>query len=369
MPAQPPIYGAGMKTLAICVPEQDRVNEYYRSRAGDVVRALEEKASMFAGLPPRSGSGDLFGEAMASYLADPFRGSVRRRILEPGNKAIDLELPAARAALRAAAMTPADVDLLIASSFLPDQIGVGNAIFLARELGMRGAAWNLETTCSSSVVGFETAAALVRSGQYTNVLVVASCTYSRVLDEKNPLSWTVGDGAGAFVVGRVPPSEGFLGKKIVHTGSTCGAFFYEIGMPEGIPVVQMRANREAQQLMKDAAEPCLRECTTGALREAGLRLEDIDAFVFNLPMAWFVDFAARVLGFDRARTLDSYPFVANAGPALMPINLFLAASNGKIRRGDRVLVYSVGAASSAAAVVMRWGDVALGPPVAGWPPA
>jgi 3-oxoacyl-[acyl-carrier-protein] synthase-3 len=361
-------YGAGMKGLAICVPEDDRANDYYRERAGDVVSALEEKAKAFAGAAGPVSAAGPFSEAMAPYLADPFRGTVRRRILAPGGKALDLELAAARDALGAAALSPSDVELLISSSFLPDQIGVGNAVFLARELGMHGAAWNLETACSSSIVGFETAAALVRSGQYSNVLVTASCTYSRALDERNPMAWQVGDGAGAFVVGRVAPDEGFLGKKIVHTASTCGAFYYELALDGGAPVVRMGADRNAGKLLGDASEVCLRECTEGALRDAELRLKDIDWFVFNTPMAWFVDFAARVLGFDRARTLDTYPFVANAGPALMPINLFLAASSASIRPGDRVLLYSMGGVSSAAAVVLRWGEVALGPRVPGWPP-
>lgn len=361
-------YGAGIKTLAIHVPEDDRTNDHYRSRCGDVVRALEEKANAFAAAGEGPPPSDAFTKTMLPYLGDPFRGTVRRRILAPGKKALDLEVAAARDALRGAAMSPNDVELLITSSFLPDQVGIGNAVYLARELGMHGAAWNLETACSSSIVGFETAAALVRSGQYANVLVVASCTYSRVLDEQNPLAWQVGDGAGAFVVGRVPVNEGFLGKKVLHTGSTCGAFFYELALDDGAPVVRMGADREGQKLLRDASEVCLRDCTDGALRDAGLRLEDIDWFVFNTPMAWFVDFAVAVLEFDRARTLDTYPFVANAGPALMPINLFLAASSGKIRPGDRVLLYSMGGVSSAAAVVMRWGDVALGPPVAGWPP-
>ncbi len=366
VPSRRPLFGAGMKSLAISVPDDDRTNEYYRARAGHVVSALEEKARSFGAMP--AGAGDPFSEAMTPYLADPFRGTVRRRILEPGRKALDLELTAAGAALRAAAITPGDVELLVASSFLPDQIGVGNAVFLARELGMKGAAWNLETACSSSIVGFETAAALVRSGQYANVLVTASCTYSRVLAETNPMAWQVGDGAGAFVVGRVAPDEGFLGKKLLHTASTCGAFFYELALDEGAPVVRMGADSDAGKLLRDASEVCLRECTEGALLDAGLRLEDIDWFVFNTPMAWFVEFAVRVLGFDRAHTLDTYPFVANAGPALMPINLFLAAKAGKIRPGDRVLLYSMGGVSSAAAVVLRWGDVALGPGVSGWPP-
>ena len=57
------------------------------------------------------------------------------------------------------------------------------------------------------------------------------------------MAWQVGDGAGAFVVGRVAPHDGFLGKKVVNTASMCGAFFYELALDAGTPVVRMGAEQ------------------------------------------------------------------------------------------------------------------------------
>lgn len=357
---------AGVHALAIRVPETERTNDYFRERHPEIVADLDARLRALGSLP-ESGETTPFDAAMARYLGDPFRGTTRRRALARGETALDLEVDAASFALDAAGIHPDTVDAAIVSSFLPDQVGIGNAVFLAKRLGLRGAAWNLETACSSSVVALETACTLVESGRYERVLVVASCTYSRSVDESNPLGWLVGDGAAAILVAPVPDGFGLLGSKSVHTASTCGAFFYELSLDgEGEPVVRMGGSREAGRLIRDASETCLRTCCDGALSAAGLELADIDFFVFNTPMAWFVDFASRVLGFDSRRTIDTYPYVANAGPALMPTNLFLAAKRGSIRPGDRVLLYSMGGVSSAAALVLRWSETHLGPAVEGW---
>lgn len=99
----------------------------------------------------------------------------------------------------------------------------------------------------------------------------------------------------------------------------------------------------------------------GALRAAGVSLDDIAFFVCNTPVAWYAAFFARALGIPEERTLTTYPWLANMGPALMPVNLHAAAASGRIRRGDLVLVHTVGSVSTAAAVVLRWGAVGLGP--------
>lgn len=359
---------AGIRSLAVSFPETVRTNDYYRGLHPELLRRLEEKAS--AG-PPPAPPGDapptLFELAMIPYLADPFRGSVERRALPPGGTARDLEVPAARAALAALGMAPGDVDLLISSSLMPDQLAVGNAAFLARDLGLEGAAWNLESACVSPLVDLSTAVALVQAGQYERVLVVVSGTYTRDLDTDNPMAWTVGDGAGAFVVGEVPEGFGVLGQKTIHSAVTCGAFFHELRLDAaGRPQIRLDGDRAAAQRFKDFSEPLLRSCTAGALEKAGLAQEDIDFFVFNTPMAWFAAFAAHVLGFEPARTIDSYPLCANIGPALAPTNLFLAAQRGLIRPGDRVLCYGLAGSANASAVVLRWGETALGPAVPGW---
>ena len=107
-----------------------------------------------------------FDVEMEPYLADPFRGAVERRWRAPGETALDIELTAARRALAAADLEPSDVDLALVGSFPADRLGVGNAAFLARELGRRGAGGDLESACVSSVVGLHMAASFVESGRY-----------------------------------------------------------------------------------------------------------------------------------------------------------------------------------------------------------
>jgi 3-oxoacyl-[acyl-carrier-protein] synthase-3 len=138
---------------------------------------------------------------MAPFMSDLFRGTVERRVLGPGETLRALELRAAREALAAAAMAPTDVDLMMCTALVPTSVGVGDAAYLARDLGLRGSAWNFESACSGGLVGLQTACALVRAGEYRTVLVVVGCSYSQNTEESDSLGWTCGDGATAFLVG------------------------------------------------------------------------------------------------------------------------------------------------------------------------
>lgn len=352
----------GMRSLAVAFPRVIRNNDYYRQKYPDIVAEVESKA--LARLWKSSEDvKDLFSLEMQKFLGDPFRGCVERRVLGPDETALSLETRAAADALKAAGLEPGDIDLVIVASFLPDQVGVGNAPRVAGALGMRCAAWSLETACSGSVVGFQTAAGLVQSGQYENVLVVVSCSYSRYADERDTLSWFLGDGAGAFVVGRVEDGYGFLGGKSIHSADTCGTFSYELEIDDatGKPKIAMTAAPHTGRVLAETATHYVRECCLGAAKAADVSLSDIDFFIFHTPVPWFAPFAARALEIDPAKTVCTNRYYANTGPALMPGNLHYAVENGRIRKGDLVLLQSIGSASSAGAVVMRWNEAPLGP--------
>jgi 3-oxoacyl-[acyl-carrier-protein] synthase-3 len=299
---------------------------------------------------------------MMPYLSDPFRGTIERRVLGRGESSLTLEERAARDALDAAKLTPDDVDLMLVSSVWPEQIGFGNAAFLAQKLGLQGAAWNLDGACGSAPVALQTACALVRAGEYHNVLVVISCTYSRFVDEDDTVSWFLGDGAGAFVVSSVESNQGILGAKTVNT-----SVLNDIGClnitkdKQGNPQIRMQLSKYAKKIFSETAAGLLRICCEGAAAAAGVAMEQIDFFLFNTSTAWFARFATRVLSIDPERTLNLYPQYANIGPVLTVANLYHAAQLGKIRENDLVLVYGFGAAGVASANVMRWGNVALGP--------
>jgi 3-oxoacyl-[acyl-carrier-protein] synthase-3 len=353
------VRSAGVVSLAVHYPRRLVDNDTWRVGHPEM---LEQAESGAHGRLWASDRRELrFDRAMAPYLSDPFRGVRERRWLEPGQTALSIETAAAREALAVAGLAPDEVDLCLCSSFFPDQWDTGNATWLARELGLRGAAMNLESACSSSNLALQTACAWVAAGRAKNVLCVASSSYSRVTPETNPLSFANGDGAAAFVVSRVPDGQGLLGAYARHTGETCGAVYLECSADAaGAPSMQMRVDRSANRVLRETAEPVLLECVAGALDDAGLRLEDVRAFVFNTPTAWYSAFCADALGIDAAKTISTHALYANTGPVLMPTNCLHAAHAGLFGPGDVVLLYGIGSVSSAAATVLRWSDCALG---------
>ncbi len=354
---------AGMRSLAITFPGGLKTNDCWRRRHPQMLTAAVEKRNVWA--PPEEDPApeSAFDAEMAKYLDDPFRGARERRVLLPHENALSMETRAATMALEAAHADPSEVDLVIACSLFADTMGIGHATFLAGELGLSSAAWNIESACSGALALFETACALVRARQYRNVLGVVSCTYSRAIEEHDTMSWFSGDGAGAFLVSEVPEGEGLLASAMVHSAETCSAFLLDVidHPTRGKQVIRLRSDRGASKILRQVSEPYLRKTVDEVLRKAGRRMSDIHWLVVNTPTAWYAPFCARVLGFDLARTVDTFPRYANCGPALMPVNLYTAAAELPIRRGDLVLIHTVGSSSSSGSAIVRWGDVALGP--------
>ncbi|BBD68191.1 3-oxoacyl-[acyl-carrier-protein] synthase III [Nostoc commune NIES-4072] len=355
-------YPVGIRAIAVSFPSIRRTNDYYRQKYPELIAQAEQKslARMFslAGSTPSNE----FDLEMMPYLSDPFRGTVERWVLGTGESSLTLEERAARDALEAAKLSVKDVDLMIVASVWPEKIGLGNAAFLAHKLSLEGAAWNLDATCGSTPIALQTACALVRAGEYRNVLVVISCTYSRFFDEDDTMSWFLSDGAGAFVVGSLESNQGILGTKTIHAGELCNVVFPQLTTDaQGNPRLRMKLCKEANKVTRSTAVGFLRTCCEGAIAAAGVTLEQIDFFIFNTSTAWFASFCIRVLGIDPERTIDLYSQYANIGPVLTVANMYYAAKLGKIRENDLVLVYGFGAAGAISANVMRWGNVALSP--------
>lgn len=352
----------GLQSVGVSVPDRVLTNDHWRMRHPQMVAEAEGRTWMWRKPMEWTEGSEAFNREMAPFVRDPFRGAQQRRYIASDGTALELELTAAWDALKAARLEPEDVDLLICSSFQPDAAGIGNAAFLARDLGLTGAAWNLESACSSALVAFQTACSLIETGQHERVLVVSSCTYSRTTVEEDPISWGVGDAASAFVVGPVEEGCGWLGGHTVHTAETCEAVAYHLEVDHrGQPRLRIRTGKQTAEILRGTSERYLKECTSAAIASAGVHLEDIDHFVFNTPLAWYTRFCARVLGVDLSRTLSVYPLYANVGPALLGLNLHHAASWKNFRPGDLVLLYSVGSVSTCSAAIVRWGEVGLGP--------
>lgn len=360
------VRAVGIRSLAVSFPDRVRTNDYFRERYPEILAQAEEQAIgklwKKHGDAGRGDTPDPFNAAMEPYLADTFRGTVERRVLGPDGDIYTHLLEASRMALAEAGIEGKDVGVLLSTSLLPRAHGIGDGADLAGDLGMSGPGWNFESACSGSYTGLQLAGSLVSSGMFESALVVVGCSYSQKSSERDNMGWTCGDGAAAYLVTPQPEGFGLLGAHGVHTAPTCGHVGFEPAEEEGKGwFLKLTSTKEAGRLLKSSSMESLPTCVNGALAQAGLTLGDIDFFVFNTPLAWYAPFCASVLGVPMEKTINTYERYANTGPVLMPTNLFHAAKDGRIKKGDRVLVYTIGSASSAGAAVMRWGDVALGP--------
>ncbi|MDV2992194.1 MAG: hypothetical protein N4J56_001848 [Chroococcidiopsis sp. SAG 2025] len=352
----------GIRSIAVKFPRIVRTNDYWREKFPELVdRASPKRVRLERPAFSTDASGiEIWSQEVKPYLADPFRGNVERRVLDLDESSLTLECDAAREAIAAAKLATEEVDLAIVTSLCSDRIAPSSAADLVRELELSCPAWNLDSTCSSALVALQNAWALVQPGLYRHVLVVVSYIGSHSVDEEDTLSWSVGDGAGAFVVSALKPNQGILGTKIVPTAATCGAYLHEIATDtQGKPWIRTKTGKDAS-LLAETAVDFVRTCCHGAVAAAGVTLEQIDFFAFNTPTAWYANVCTRALGIDPERTINLYPRYANIGAVLPVANLYHAAFEGKIRENDLVLVYTNGAGATAAASVMRWGDVALG---------
>jgi 3-oxoacyl-[acyl-carrier-protein] synthase III len=356
-------HSIGIRSLAVSFPTLIRTNDYWYEKFPELAVQAQPKRVRLPRTSQSTSNNDgieIWSQEVAPYLNDPFRGNVERRVLSHDESSLTLEYRAAKEALDAANLHPEEVELAIATSLFSEPIGLSNTSSLVRQLNLHCPAWNLESTCSSALVALQNARALVQTVDYRNVLVVVSQFGSKTVDDEDTLSWSMGDGAGAFVVSALKPNQGVLGTKIISTTATYGAYSHELVTDaQGVPRMRTRTGENASMLAETAVD-FVRTCCKEAAAAAGVSLDRIHFFAFNTPTAWYASVCTRALGIDPERTINLYPRYANIGPVLPIANLYHAAQSGKLRENDLVLVYTNGAGATAGAMVMRWGDVALG---------
>lgn len=344
-------------TPHVSLPATVRDNDYYRQHYPELVSDAENSVLSTVWTPNPTQGLTHFEQAMTPYLTDPFRGTIHRHVLAPGETIRSHEIAAATEALTDADIEPAQVDLLISVSMWPDQLGFGNGLWLAEALGLRCGAWNLETAQSGGLAALQAAHAFVASGLHQTVLVIASCSYSRAVPESSTFSWFLGDAAAATIVTATAndrPSGEMLSAATVHTTESQHEFIATpLETPEG-PNLALTPSTARGSAMRKHTDQHIATVTHQAIGRAGMHLEDIDFFVFSTPTAWFTDFTTTLLGIDPTKTINTYPRYGNIGPALPLVNLHDAIANHHVHDNDLILIASIGSVSSAATSILRW---------------
>ena len=279
-------------------------------------------------------------------------GIRQRHIAADDQFASDLALEACRAALAAAKRTPADVDLIIVATSTPDMVFPSSACLLQAKLGVkRGAAFDLQAVCSGFVYALATADLYVKSGAHKCALVVGAEVFSRILDWKDRGTCVLfGDGAGAVVL-EASPEPGVLSSHLHADGSyarilnvpghVCG------GAIQGDPTLKMDGGAVFRLAVR-----VLEESAREALAANGMQVADLDAYIPHQANVRIISHVGRKLGLDDSKCIVTVDRHANTSAASVPLALDVAVRDGRIKRGDNVLLQGVGGG-------FTWGSVLL----------
>ncbi len=283
-----------------------------------------------------------------------------RHLLERDEAPADMGVAAGKAALRAAGLSPEDVDLLVVATNFPDMICPGSAPFVSSGLGLdERPFFYLKAGCSGFVYGLAVAGGLIDAGLYRHVLVVGMEALSRVTDWDDRKTCVLfGDGAGAALLGPGGDGEGILGSSI--RGDAGKAML--LHLPAGgtrTPASHETVDAGGHYLKMEgsgvyrSAVPMMETATREALAAASLTLSDVDWLIPHQANIRIIESLVRRLKFDPNRVVVNLDRVANTSTASIPIALDEALRDGRITSGEVVVLTAFGAGATYGAVVVR----------------
>jgi 3-oxoacyl-[acyl-carrier-protein] synthase III len=285
-------------------------------------------------------------------------GIRQRHIAAPGEKTSDLALHAARAALASAKIAPEEVDLIVLATSTPDNTFPATAARVQAGLGIkRGAAFDLQAVCTGFMFALATADNFLRAGQAKTALVIGAETFSRILDWQDRGTCVLfGDGAGAVVLRGMPSNgsaaeRGVLSTHLHSDGSGYDLLYVDGGVSTTGTSGHLRMH--GKEVFKYAVLR-LAEVVDEALTANGLQPDAIDWLVPHQANRRIIDAMGRKLGLSADKVVVTIDRHANTSAASVPLALAEAASDGRIRPGQLVLLEAMGGGLTWGAGLVRW---------------
>jgi 3-oxoacyl-[acyl-carrier-protein] synthase-3 len=285
-------------------------------------------------------------------------GIRERHIAAPGEHTSDLALAAARAALAGAGVDAQTIDLIVLATSTPDNTFPATAVSVQAGLGLtHGAAFDLQAVCSGFVFALATVDGLLRSGAFKRALVIGAETFSRILDWNDRGTCVLfGDGAGALVLEAQPQAgtredRGILTTHLRSDGRHKMKLYVDGGPSSTGTVGHLRM--EGREVFRHAVA-MITDVVEDAFKATGYQAADIDWFVPHQANKRIIDGSAHKLGIDPAKVVSTVERHGNTSAASIPLALAVALADGRIRRGNLVLLEAMGGGFTWGAAMLRW---------------
>lgn len=276
-----------------------------------------------------------------------------RHIAGPDETTASLATDAARAALADAGRVPGDIDLIVLATATPDQTFPASATKVQAALGIDDCvAFDVAAVCSGFLYALHVADSMIRAGGARRALVIGAETFSRILDWDDRTTCVLfGDGAGAVVLEAREGEQGILSSRL-HADGRHNALLYVDGGPSTtgtVGKVQMKGREVFRHAVVNLAA-VMEEAMLGT----GFTASDVDWIVPHQANARILDATARKLGLPADKVIMTVDRHANTSAASVPLALDVAVRDGRIKRGDLIVLEAMGGGFTWGAALVRF---------------
>ncbi|WP_371422886.1 beta-ketoacyl-ACP synthase III [Tardiphaga sp.] len=285
-------------------------------------------------------------------------GIKQRHIAADGEFTSHLAIKAAQAALANAGVDAQSIDLIVLATSTPDNTFPATAVAVQNALGItHGAAFDLQAVCSGFIFGLTTADSLLRTGAGKRALVIGAETFSRILDWSDRGTCVLfGDGAGAVVLeAQTQPGDvsdrGVLTTHLRSDGRHKEKLYVDGGPSSTQTVGYLRM--EGREVFKHAVG-MITDVIVDAFKATGASAETIDWFVPHQANKRIIDASAHKLHIAPQKVVLTVDLHGNTSAASIPLALSVAVNDGRIKKGDLVLLEAMGGGFTWGSALIRW---------------
>jgi 3-oxoacyl-[acyl-carrier-protein] synthase-3 len=289
-------------------------------------------------------------------------GISERRVAGPGEFTSTLATAAGREAMERAGVAPGEIDMIIVATCTPDRPFPATACTVQANLGiMRAPAFDIAAACSGFVYGMSVATAMIKSGMSRRLLLIAADIFTHLIDWSDRNTCVLfGDGAGAVVLQATEERLGLLSAQIGAAGDGEMMMAVDAGgtrlpiTPDLLDQGKQYVYMNGREIFKHAVrEMC--DSATRAVEEAGLSLSDISLVIPHQANVRIIDAVTKRLELPADRVVININRYGNTSAASVPIALYEAVQQGRVKDGDYLLLTAFGGGLTWGSSVIRWG--------------